>query len=90
MHEVTCKVVDSHNHPRDMNQLITSEPTQQDFLIDYDILLSVFMSEACSVIYDITYSISNLHRTPCLFVATCAHVSSSINSFIHAAFLLTL
>jgi len=53
-----------------MNQLMISEPTQQEILIDYDILISAFISEACSIIYSITYSITILHRTPALFIAT--------------------
>jgi hypothetical protein len=51
-----------------MNQLIISETTRQDFLIDY-LILPVFMSEASSVLYNTTYNISNLHRTHDLFFA---------------------
>lgn len=69
--KVTCLAIDIHAYPcRTMNRLMISEPTlQQDFLIDY-LILFAFVSEACSILYNITYCISNLHRTPDLFFAT--------------------
>jgi hypothetical protein len=67
--KVMCLVVDSHDHPCGMmNQLMISEPTGQDFFIDY-LILAVFMTEARSILYNITYSISILLRTLDLFFA---------------------
>jgi hypothetical protein len=40
----------------------------QNFLTDYDILISVCMSVACSITYNITYRVTILRRTPDSFI----------------------